>query len=91
MKREDNISCLDWGARSAQDGTVARLLLGAPPDLASGRVSLYVCPDCGDLSCGAVTVCIQRNADVVTQSDFWHEGNHEGVVSDNRLLEDLGP
>jgi hypothetical protein len=92
MRRKgDHISCLGWGPKPMQDDAVARLLLQAPPDLASGRVSLYVCPECGDLSCGAITVRIQRNGNVVTWGDFWYEGNHEGIPSNNRLLDDLGP
>jgi hypothetical protein len=92
MRRKgDHISCLGWGPKPMQDDAVARLLMQAPPDLASGRVSLYVCPECGDLSCGAITVRIERRGDVVTWRDFWYEGDYEGFPSNNTLLEDLGP
>lgn len=40
----------------AADAVVARLLADAPPDLPGGRVAVFVCPECGDLGCGAITV-----------------------------------
>ena len=90
-RKGDLISGLGWGTPGSQDAMVARLLLSAPPDLPSGRVSLYVCPECGDLSCGAITVRISRDGPIITWADFWYEGDHVGIPSNNRLLEDMGP
>jgi hypothetical protein len=54
-----------------------RLLLLEPGDLPSGRVSLYTCPECGDLGCGGITVSIlRRNGDIVW-CDFGYENNYE--------------
>lgn len=39
---------------------VERLVGEASGDLPDGRVSLYVCPECGDLRCGAVTARLRR-------------------------------
>ncbi|GAB3882079.1 hypothetical protein GCM10028802_28100 [Terrabacter terrigena] len=45
---------------------IQRLLGEASGDLPDGRVSLYVCPECGDLGCGAVTARLLLDAEAVT-------------------------
>lgn len=45
---------------------IERLLADTPGDLPDGRVSLYVCPECGDLGCGAVTATIAFEPETVT-------------------------
>src|SRR5580704_1683922 len=90
-RKSDIVGCLGWGEPAAQDAAVARLLLEAPADTPSGRVSLYVCKECGDLGCGAMSVRIQRDGNVVTWSDFYYEGADATFAANNRLLDDLGP
>src|SRR5438045_1594928 len=58
----DNISCLGWSVREAQDRIVSRLLVESQPR-ADDRVPLYVCPECGDLGCGALTAKGEREGD----------------------------
>ncbi|MEH2541929.1 hypothetical protein V1278_005049 [Bradyrhizobium sp. AZCC 1577] len=41
------------------------------------RVSLFVCPECGDLACGAITVFVSRNDVVVQWSDFAYDNGYE--------------
>jgi hypothetical protein len=55
----DLISPLGWLPEDADEQAAARLLRRAPPD-AGDRVSLYVCPECADLACGAITALIDR-------------------------------
>jgi len=90
-RKGDVVGVLGWGEAAAQDAAVARLLLNSPPDTPTERVSLYVCKECGGLDCGAMSVRIERDANVVTWSDFYYEGNDVAFAADNRLLEDLGP
>lgn len=45
---------------------IKRLLNETPGDLPDGRVSLYACPECGDLACGAVTATIVIEHETVT-------------------------
>ncbi|MDF2146952.1 hypothetical protein [Knoellia sp. p5-6-4] len=49
---------------------IPRLLGEAPPDLPDGRTSLYVCPECASLGCGAITAEIFFTADMVTWRHF---------------------
>ncbi len=59
-----------WPIETAH--AIERLLGQAPGDLPDGRVSLYVCPECGDLGCGAVTARLAVGPGVVTwQSIGW--------------------
>ena len=51
-------------------GWIASLSLGLQDSLPAGRVELYVCRECGDLGCGALTVNIERSGSVVRWSEF---------------------
>ncbi|RZS91817.1 hypothetical protein EV189_1069 [Motilibacter rhizosphaerae] len=67
--RLDEVTPLGWGTADLARAAVAQLLVEAPPDL-DGRVALYVCAECGDHLCGALTARVSRQDDVVTWSDF---------------------
>jgi hypothetical protein len=49
--------------REDQDKAIRRLLALDTGDLPNGRVSLYVCPECGDLGCGVISVQIDVTDD----------------------------
>ena len=91
--RGDLISCLGWGARAGQDQTVAELLLETPAPLPGHRIPLYVCPEDGDLHCGAVTARVERHGDEVVWSDFGYETglDIDPPELDQRGLGHLGP
>ncbi len=40
---------------------------------ASGLVALYVCAECGDLGCGAITALVERTPDGIVWRDFAFE------------------
>ena len=74
----------------AWNETVARRLLGqSEPDLPPNRVALYVCPECGDLSCGALTAALTVHGDTVTWGDFRPERDWHGAPGDRML--GIGP
>ncbi|WP_184509145.1 hypothetical protein [Terracoccus luteus] len=71
---------------------IKRLLGDAPGDLPDGRVSLYVCPECGDLGCGAVTARLTFDADVVTWQAIGHQTDYAEAASglgDDGMFYDL--
>ncbi|HYE72789.1 MAG TPA: hypothetical protein VEF04_05635, partial [Blastocatellia bacterium] len=43
----------------------------------SGRIPIYVCAECGELECGAVTVKIDKVADNFVWSDFSFENGYD--------------
>ncbi len=76
---------------SIEQARAIRRLLGREPGDASGkRVSLYVCPECGDLGCGAITARIDQTSEETVWQDFGYENNYEREV-DRRGLSSLGP
>jgi hypothetical protein len=67
-----------------------RLLLKSDADLPNDRRSLFVCAECGDLSCGTVSVLVTRVGDLLVWSDFGYENGDKGQVSRKRY-EGIGP
>ncbi|RQH06870.1 hypothetical protein [Bradyrhizobium sp. RP6] len=66
---------------------LARLLTSAVPIGGSNRTALYVCPECGDLACGAITALVSRSDGVVRWSDFAYENGHSSEIK----LSKVGP
>ncbi|WP_448029896.1 hypothetical protein [Bradyrhizobium liaoningense] len=66
---------------------LARLLTPAVPIGRSSRVALYVCPECGDLACGAITALVSRSDGVVRWSDFTYENGDDSETK----LSKVGP
>ena len=52
------------------NGEIAAALTSDVPAGSGRRVALFVCPECGDLGCGAVTVLITRNDHRVQWSEL---------------------
>ncbi len=84
----DCIGCLGWGLQEIEKHTIAQLLLEESPEPESGRVPIYICPECGALGCGAVTVKIEKSSEWIVWSDFAFENNYEGTVE---LYSEVGP
>ena len=84
----DYVSCLGWLADPQDDHARARLLLERQGNLPSGRNALYICPQCGDLGCGSVSVAVARDDDAFVWQDFGYESDTGEAFT---LLEKLGP
>jgi hypothetical protein len=69
---------------------IRRLLTAEPGDASDGRVSLYVCPECGDLGCGAISVRIDGTPGEIVWRDFGFENNYEDSV-ERAAFASLGP
>ena len=39
--------------------------------------NLFVCPECADLGCGAITAALRSEGDTMTWSDFKHENSYD--------------
>ncbi len=71
-------------------GEVRALLGQGPQVLSDGRVALYVCAECGELDCGAVTAVVERDGrDVVWRDLGWQTHRDPEVYLDP--YRDLGP
>lgn len=72
----DMTTSLNRAWLSSVEASVQELLgQRAEEGLDPGRVALFVCGECGDLGCGAVTALLQMSEDRVTWSGFaWENG-----------------
>jgi hypothetical protein len=86
----DRVSCLGWFVAPENARAVRRLLLDEPADFPNDRRSLYVCPECGDLGCGAVSVVIESVENQIVWRDFGYENNYENIVRSDSYR-NLGP
>ena len=88
----DLISCLGWFVPDEDERAAQRLALNGPPDV-EDRVSIYVCPECGDVYCGAVTAIIEQEGDEIvwreiahSTFDWWADcWSHEPLLSFSEL------
>ena len=59
---------------------VNRLLLAEKADLPNDRRSIFICSECGDLGCGAITAMIVREGSSITWKDFGCENTYEEKI-----------
>ncbi|GAB6388152.1 hypothetical protein STUTZSP0542_16910 [Stutzerimonas marianensis] len=83
----DFMGCLVRGFPKQNTEAVERLLCSASPDSNSGRVLLYICPECGDIGCGAYSDFVERTGSTYVWRDFAHENGYE----DPEPIPDAGP
>ena len=87
LRGGDVIGVLGAWDRAQQVVRAERLLGKAAPDLPPDRVALYVCPECGDLGCGAITASVLREGDGVVWRDFaWERDWSDPAVDDRRVI-----
>ena len=86
----DQVSCLGWFVPDENAKAVRKLVLEAPADLPNNRRTLYVCPECGDIGCGAVSLVIERVGNRIIWRDFGYENDYEGIVH-SEGFEAVGP
>jgi hypothetical protein len=68
-ERYDFIGCLGWLDAEYDDEAAAALLLDKAGEF-EGRVGLYICPECADANCGAVTAVIEHDGDGIIWRDL---------------------
>lgn len=62
-----------------------------PADLENGRVMLFVCSECGDIGCGAITMQITKTNDEYIWSLFAYENNYDPEMTDYESYKSVGP
>ena len=66
-------------------------LVEEKPDLDNGRVMIYVCPECGDIGCGAITLTIAKHEDYFIWKDFCYENDYDQKMTDFDSFALIGP
>lgn len=87
----DLVSCLGWSFINIQQNEINKLLLKGLPDFENDRYAIYVCPECGDLGCGAVSVKLERKDNLIIWSDLGFEDNLGIETVRYDKLKDIGP
>jgi hypothetical protein len=80
-KRHDMVSilCVEYSADEIAKA-VSRLLLNEKADLPNDRRSFFVCSECGDLGCGAITAVVERRGETITWKAFGYENTYEDKI-----------
>lgn len=89
-KLGDVISPLGWLSAEETRKVVNRFLHKEAPDFPNDRTSIYVCPECGDLDCGAVSAVIERVGDDIIWRDFGYQNTYDDTIHFEDT-EDVGP
>jgi hypothetical protein len=84
-----SVLCEEW-ALEEREKSVARLLLEGAADFLDGRRSLYVCAECGDIGCGAVSIVVEQSGRTVLWRDFGYQNNYEPQIHGEHL-KPIGP
>ena len=81
-KRHDMVSilCLEFSPNETAK-SIKRLLLSEKADLPNDRRSLFVCSECGDVGCGAMTATVHREGATISWRDFGYENTYEDKVN----------
>jgi hypothetical protein len=83
-----SVFCFEYGQDRINDAA-ARLLLRENADLPNDRRSLFICSECTDLACGAVTALILKQDSVISWENFGYENTYESVTFKD--YEAIGP
>ncbi len=74
LGKSDLISPFGWLENKAEDKLAKQeLTLRKKSSLDTGRIMLYVCPECGDIECGAITAIVVDCGDRIIWKEFGYE------------------
>ena len=91
VDQRDLVGVLGWGGMEANRAARHQLLGSVPAAADSGRRPIFVCPECGGLGCGAITVQVQHPGGNVEWRDFAYENNYDGSMADTTAFASVGP
>jgi len=73
----DNIGLFGWLPHDVEVAFARWLMLREPSQLPSGRVPLYICPECGDLGCQSLSARVVEEPDRFVWTEFAYEANYD--------------
>ncbi|WP_223113160.1 hypothetical protein [Pseudomonas syringae] len=83
----DFMGCFVKGFTESNSVSKSRLLLREHTEIESDRVLLYMCPECGDIGCGAYSVCVRQSDECFTWDLFAYENGYE----EPQIIAGIGP
>jgi hypothetical protein len=87
----DYATCGNKLAERENDRLAKIFTFELPGEIAPDRPALFICPQCSDLGCGAITFRLSRAGDKVRWSDFGYENNYDEAYSDFESFVAIGP
>ena len=72
-----------------ENGQISEFLKEKKPTLETDRIMFYVCAECGDIGCGALTGKISETENEIIWSEFAYENNYEEF--DLTEYQNIGP
>ncbi|MFZ6027283.1 MAG: hypothetical protein ACOYYS_06180 [Chloroflexota bacterium] len=87
----DYIGCLGWLPIEFERLLLGGLLLECPSVLGSTRYPIYICPECGDMGCGAITVEIEKISEGYIWKSFGYENDYDRTMRDVESYKGVGP
>jgi hypothetical protein len=90
LEKADLISPFGWAENKDYERRILKVFtLRQKSDLATGRVMFYVCPECGDIDCGAITGVIKDLGDRIVWKDFGYETGYGGLSETYPAIEPI--
>ena len=83
------VLCREWVSEE-REKSVRRLLGEESADFPGDRRSLLVCPNCGDIACGAVSIIQHLSDKTAFWRDLGYQNNYEAEIYGEHLKR-LGP
>ena len=90
LKTGDNIGCLGWFPSSIEENILEQLRTNLLSDLGNDRYPIYVCAECGDIGCGAITVQIEKTEQGYIWKNFGYENDYDESMSDFESYKEIG-
>ncbi len=91
LKCGDMIGCLGRGWSEYEADSANVLLLKRASLLETGRAMIYVCPECGDIGCGAITAQVEEADGLIVWRGFGYENDYDPTTSDLKKYAEVGP
>lgn len=86
----DLIGTFGWSDNMENEINLIEEFMGKTnPKIRTGRTCFYVCPECGDIGCGAITAKIEVSDDIVIWKDFGYENDYS--EADLNRYKGIGP
>jgi hypothetical protein len=83
----DFMGCFSKGWNKLNEYSKNKLLNKLEPETINGRMAIYICPECGDISCGAYCCKIEKINGMYIWKDFAYENNYEEA----KIINNVGP
>jgi hypothetical protein len=91
LKLGDNIGCLGWLPQDSEQVILQQLMAERLSVLENDRYPIYVCAECGDIGCGAVTVQIEKAQNGFVWKNFGYENDYDKSMRDLETYKNIGP